>query len=260
MITPIVNYGSWWAKRDDLAHWDGKGAGGAKMRQYLKMAAVNPEATLLVGCSGIAAQQVYVADSARRTGRRAIIVVPARKVRTPETRWAAAQGVEVVEVSPGYRGVCMARAREIAKQIGPTVRWDNGLAVQDAADQVRDFPEGVRRVVIPTGIGSVAAGIIAGLAQQKLGHIDVCVIAVSPMADMEKIFLAAQRVLTIDQQVNDMPSCVFLPPLIPYEKPARAELPDGTPLDSFYAAKVLPYVCPGDLFWIPGCRPVACLR
>ena len=41
-----------------------------------------------------------------------------------------------------------------------------------------------------------------------------------------------------------------------YSKPLKAWLPDGTPLDPFYAAKASGQAARGDCLWITGCRPL----
>lgn len=230
---------------------------GSKVRQYIKMLAAAPGAPLVVGCSAVSAQQIYVADAVRRTGRRGIVVVPRRKVRTAATEWAAAQGAEIVEAAPGYRSVCMARARAISLSLGACVRWDRHGAVLDTAEQVSNLPAAAERIVVPTGSGLVAAGVLVGLALARR-RTPVIACAVSPLAEEAEILMLARDLLGKAGAVW-LPRFTFARLPSRYERPIAARLPDGTPLDPYYAAKVLHYVHEGDLLWVTGRRPVAAM-
>ncbi len=81
----------------------------------------------------------------------------------------------------------------------------------------------------------------------------VAAYAVSGMAAPADIAALAQA----HAGAHELPRLVLVPPRCSYERPAAGFLPDGTPLDPYYAAKALPYVRTGDLLWVTGCRPLA---
>lgn len=254
-ITPIQEIlPNIYVKRDDYAYYDGVGACGSKVRQFTAMVNNQPDKPLVVGCSANSAQQVYIGDTVRRTGRKGIVVIPARSELTEATKWAVAQGVEVIQVRPGYRSVYMKKAREIAIELG-AVRWERDGAVEDTAYQVQGLPNNVKRIVVPVGSGLVAAGVLAGLAQRYYWtDIEVVGIAVSTMADENAILAHATRAAS----GNKLPKYTHIGhhKQVGYDTPAFAKLPGGRPLDPFYAAKAMPYLREGDLLWVTGCRPV----
>lgn len=248
-LTPVHSFGGWCAKREDLAAFTSDtNPSGSKVRQYARMAAAAPGVPMLVGCSAHSAMQIYVAAAAKTAGVPAHIYVPERKQRTDATLYAIAQGAYIHEVRPGYLSVVRTRAREGAKELGRVVKWDVDGALRDAYDQCANLPD-VRRVVVATGSGLTAAGVLAGCAGRVSHVLAVCV---SPMADAATIRLNAAKLTP-----KTLPIFGLMPVKERYEQPVAAVLPDGTPLDPFYAAKVMPYIEQDDCFWIPGLRPLA---
>jgi len=254
-LTPVDDYpAGWWAKRDDMAAYAGPDEpSGAKVRQYAAMiAAAPPDAALMVGCSADGAMQIYVAHAAAKAGRTGIVVVPRRAERTAATAYAAEVGAEVVEVSPGYPSVYRRRVRDIAAERGLTVvRWDRRFAFFDTAEQVDNIPDGVRRVIVPTGTGLTAAGVARGLSDA--GRDDVVVVAacVSPLATGDVVRSTIRKLGGDDVAVP----LLVVEPTTPYGRGVVGSLPDGTRLDPWYAAKSLSIVQPGDVLWITGRRP-----
>jgi 1-aminocyclopropane-1-carboxylate deaminase/D-cysteine desulfhydrase-like pyridoxal-dependent ACC family enzyme len=251
-LTRVQSFGSWAAKRDDEACYVGpEYPSGSKWRQYLAMAERLPGAPMVVGCSAASAMQIYVAAAARHTGARGVVYVPSRRTRTAATEYAASMGAEVCEVRPGYLSVVRMRAKEYARGLPAYVRWDPALAVRDAADQVENVPGDVERIVVPTGSGLTAAGVLVGLAERGR-RTRVLVVAVSDLADRAKIIEVARRTFP---GVGDGTVLDFMRAPGQYEDHVSASLPDGATLDPYYAAKTLEYVRPGDCLWVPGVRP-----
>lgn len=249
--TPVSDFGGWWAKREDWAGFHGSDyPTGAKVRQFLKMAAAQPDVPLIVGCSADSAMQVYVAACAKLLDRRGIVYVPGRSNPTGSTRYAKAMGAEVNEVRPGYLSVCRARARERAKAEGGAVRWTPQLATADTMEQVGNLPAEARRVVVPVGTGAICAGILAGLAEAGRTDLVVLAVAVSDMTDRDKVLANAAKATS-----KPLPELEWVRSPMKYEQAVHASLPDQTPLDPFYAAKCLHYVRPGDVLWTSGLRP-----
>lgn len=250
-ITPVHSLDDKYVKREDLACWESlEFPSGSKVRQYLAMAAhtVSNEgyAPCIVGCSANSAMSIYVASTAKRLNTGGIIYTAKRKVRSDAIKYAIAMGAEVNEMTPKqghYLNNLQKHARQRAIDLKEYVAWDRKAALQDTIDQCVNIPENIRRIVVPTGSGLTAAGII--LALQRMGrNIDVLVIK-SSMMDIK--FAAP---------ICFYPGIKIIQPTSPYDTPLVASLPDETPLDPFYAAKAWHYVGKDDLFWPPGLRPV----
>lgn len=259
-ITPVHHFGYFLAKREDLACWTSiEMPSGSKVRQYQTMAAKTPGAPMIVGCASHSAMQIYVAASAHQSKVPGIVYVPKRSKPTPATEYAKRYGASIHEIKPGYMSVLRAKAREHAKKLGQTVRWDPKLAIDDTVDQCKALHQWTnvfKRIVVPTGSGLTAAGILAWTSLHY-PQCEVLVVAVSPLADEIKIKLLASK-------TSGLP-VAWLSPLqlvrcsSPYGKAFYAKLPDETPLDPYYAAKAVPYLTRTDLLWIPGLRPVSAM-
>lgn len=249
-LTPVEDYGGWWVKRDDLACGGFPGMpAGSKVRQYGKMAAAAPGVPMLVGCSADSAMQIYVAAAAKQAGVPGVVFTAKRKNRTAATTYALDMGATVHEVAPGYLTQCRKAARDEGKRLGKIVRWDVLGALEDAAKQVRNLPKGVARVVVPTGSGLTAAGVLAGLARAGRS-VPVVAVAVSGMATEDGIQGYARKLFQ-----GSLPSLELVRAAGSYGKWASARLPSGAYLDPYYAAKAVPFLRLGDCLWVPGVRP-----
>jgi hypothetical protein len=251
--TPCQAFGDWWAKREDAAGFVSVDRpSGSKVRAFGKMIAAAPPGTpLVVGCSADSLMQVYVADAARASGRSAHIIIPRRNVRCDLTAWSADAGATVDEIAPGYPSQYRAAARAWAGSNGGAVRWNPAISTADTADQVANIPVGARRVVVPCGSGAIAAGVLAGLALAGRQDVTVLAVAVSDLADSERVLaLAGQHAGTAI-----LSRLEWVRADGDYADQVQASLPDGTALDPAYAAKALPFVRPGDVLWVSGRRP-----
>jgi hypothetical protein len=261
-ITPVHELNGVYVKREDLAFWtDLEYPSGSKVRQYFHMAGgvewINgfyengKEPPCIVGCSANSAQQIYVAATAKLLKTKAIIYVPARAQRTAATKYCEQMGAEINEVRPGYLSVVRKKTRQRVVDLKDVVQWDRPLAILDTAKQCVNLPPGIKRIIVPSGSGLTAAGVLIGTAGTG---IQVVVAATSPMTGATNIMTLATRYLP-DKNSNLGP-IEFIPPSVPYDKYIIDILPDGTPLDPFYAAKSWLLCKEGDLFWPPGLRPV----
>lgn len=257
-LTPIEKSTSYYIKRDDYAcnNYGEEYPTGIKVRQFIKMVNNQPGAPILVGCSANSAQQIYVAAAAKLTNRKGIVFVPARKEKTSATEYALNMGAEVNEIRPGHRSVYMARAKERAKEIGNVVRWDVMGAVKDVVFQSTNIPDNISRVVIPTGSGLAAAGILAGIYLQNK-NIPVLAVTVSTMAKYDNIINLAAKIAECEK--DDLPELILTRHNSKYDKPLARKLPDNSVLDPFYSAKALEFVVDNDLLWLPGVRPLCAM-
>lgn len=261
-ITPVHNIDGIFVKREDLAYWHSlEHPSGSKVRQYLEMAHFNlfmnkipPEnnpTPCIVGCSANSCQQIYVASTSKVLNTQGIIYVPKRAKKTEATLYCESLGCEINEVKPGYLSVIRKHAKQRAIDLKHVVQWDRELAILDTAKQCQNIPETVKRIIVPTGSGLTAAGIMIGVAEKG---IEVIAVATSPMVVGSGIRQLAKR-----YQPNkdiELGELTFVCPVMPYDKYLVASLPDGTPLDPFYAAKAWRLTKENDLFWPPGLRPV----
>jgi 1-aminocyclopropane-1-carboxylate deaminase/D-cysteine desulfhydrase-like pyridoxal-dependent ACC family enzyme len=259
-LTRVDDFGGWWVKREDTAAFAGlEYPSGSKVRQYAAMANAAPGAPMIVGCASYSAMQIYVAAAAKQAGVSGIIYVPERTQRTPATEYAMAIGGQINTVRPGHDSVVRKRARERAKQLGRTVRWDVQGALRDAYAQTENLPDEVKRVVVATGSGLTAAGVLAGLSERKRPP-EVLAVAVSELADRSKIIEHAQNLLGPPpggrSTTQQLPRFTLIRSSLKYGDYLIRELPDGTPLDPYYAAKAFDILQSGDCLWTPGLRPV----
>jgi 1-aminocyclopropane-1-carboxylate deaminase/D-cysteine desulfhydrase-like pyridoxal-dependent ACC family enzyme len=265
-LSPVHEFNGVFVKREDIACWsDLDSPSGSKVRQYTAMVKKSPGVPCIVGCSSYSCQQVYVASAAHKAGVPGIIYVSARNELTDATKYVVRLGGEVNQVRPGYMNVVRARARARAKALGRVVQWDVSLALQDAMDQCANIPSSVKRIVIPTGSGLTASGVLAGLA--LMGHTaSVLAVAVSGLADVDKIQQDAVKLIheaRLDRRRSFNNTDFELPEFELVNHPGKygdfviARLPDGTPLDPFYAAKAWQWCKDGDILWPVGLRPIS---
>lgn len=259
-LTPVEEHplgdGTVWVKRDD-AYVLGGSAGG-KVRSCLSItmraaakAGADPAGLVTAG-SRHSPQVNIVAAIARYLGAKCRVHVPAAAGSTPELLAAAAAGAEVVEHRPGHNSVIKARARDDAEARGWLLipfGMEHPSAVTETAAQVASIaamPEPPKRIVVPVGSGMTLAGVLRGLADTGLDIpvLGVCVGA-DPRTRIDKFAPPGWR-----------GRCNLIDAAVKYE----AEVHDeslGFPLDPIYEAKCVPYLQPGDLFWVVGCRETA---
>src|SRR5262245_12825514 len=242
--TPIEAHGKFWLKRDDL--YEFAGVRGGKVRTCRALADGAPG--LITAGSRASPQVNIVAHVARALGVPCRVHVPGGAL-APEVVAARECGAEVVQHSPGYTSVIIARGREDAKACG----WreipfgmECGEAVQQTAAQVGDWPDGVRRVVVPVGSGMTLAGVLAGL--DRAGR-DTPVVGVVVGGDPTKRldrFAPAWR-----------GRCTLVRSPLDYHAPAPVDRLGDVVLDPIYEAKCLPFLVAGDLLWCVGIRQTA---
>lgn len=244
--TPVQRAGAIWLKRDDL--YSVYGAPGGKARTCLSILGRAPRGGVAVTASSRhSPQAIIVARIARGLRLTSRIHTPGGP-ETPELGLARLAGGKRVEHTPGYNSVIVARARADAandpRAIEVPFGMDCGAAVQQTAAALRasDWPSQVKRVVVPVGSGMTLAGVLAGM--HALGR-HVPVVGVQVGAD------PTARLDTYWPGWRNQCALVVAPER--YDEHVQATI-GRVLLDPVYEAKCLPFLQPGDLFWIVGIR------
>jgi Pyridoxal-phosphate dependent enzyme len=256
-LTPIERRGEFWVKRDDLFVVDG--SAGGKVRTCMALAGQGAPEGLITAGSRSSPQVNIVATIAARMGIACRVHVPAAQgPLTPELAEAQAKGAEIIEHRPGYNTVIVARAREdAASHFGWTLipfGMEDREAVTQTAAQVaalgnlfssdeEDLP---RRVVVPVGSGMTLAGVLEGLRMEGLEALPVLgvVVGADPGDRLDEYAPGWHERATL------------MPSGLDYAAEAPAEW-EGMILDPHYEAKCVPFLRPGDLLWVVGCRETA---
>jgi len=243
-ITPTFRVGDCWVKRDDFFYANG-GRGG-KCRAAVKL--TEGSSGVVTYGSRTSPQGAYTVCAAASVGVQCVYVCPHGLV-TPEMAYVAERGGEVVQIVPGYLSQCRSVANQIAKVREFTMiplSMESETAVQSTRQQVPgSIPDDVQRVVVVVGGGISAAGISWGL--QDIGR-QVPVVGVQIGRDPRKQLIRwcpfgrANEIEVV--QARDG-----------YHRRAPNVWRDVV-VDPYYEAKCLPFIQPGDLFWIVGIRPV----
>jgi 1-aminocyclopropane-1-carboxylate deaminase/D-cysteine desulfhydrase-like pyridoxal-dependent ACC family enzyme len=248
-LTPLQQVGDFLLKRDDL--FEAAGVRGGKARTCWALA--QGAAGLVTAGSRASPQVNIVAHIAKALGVPCRVHVSSGKL-VPELLAAQAAGAVVLQHRPGHNSVIVARARADAKAHG----WRNipfGMecheAVQQTAAQAhatvaRMHNQGtqIRRVVVPVGSGMSLAGILHGLTQAGFTvPVIGVVVGADPVKRLDKWAPPRWRDL-----------CRLVPTGVDYHKPAPVTRLGDVELDPIFEAKCLPFLEPGDLFWVVGIR------
>jgi len=250
-VTPVVGHasGDYFAKRDDWFICNG--ARGGKVRAAYKLCQDSGGAGVVTYGSRTSPQGAYTAAAARKVGVPCSYVT-AHGAWTKEMQLTDNQGADVVQVKPGYLSQCCAEARRLASTTNREhvlLSMESKVAVNSTRGQVRNLPfDDIKRIVIVVGGGVSMCGVLWGL--RDCGHGDMPVLGVKIGKDPIKIISKWapddwQRTVTLAE------------PTAAYHE-MMPNVWEDIVVDPYYEAKCLPYIEPGDLFWIVGVRPGLC--
>jgi hypothetical protein len=243
-LTPIEAAGDLFLKRDD--HFSRAGMRGGKVRTCWRLA---QGAQGLVTAGSRSSPQInIVAHVARALGIPCRAHAPSGAL-SPELLDAQAAGAEIIQHSPGYNSVLIARARADANERG----WREipfGMecreAVRQTASQIADIPEGARRIVVPVGSGMSLAGILTGMRRAGLSiPVLGVVVGADPVKRLDRYAPEGWRGMA-----------ELVPAGAAYDDAVQAAI-GGVELDPHYEAKCARFLEPGDLLWIVGVRATA---
>lgn len=153
----------------------------------------------------------------------------------------------IIQHRAGYNNVIASRCHNYAIE-NDCFEVPFGMISRDSmmqtAEQVRRFPPGIKRIVVPVGSGVNLCGILLGFRQYDI-HIPILGIQVG-MSPLKLLKDYAPFGWQKDVTLIESP--------IPYAKQINDCVFHGIPLDPVYEAKCINYVEEGDLFWIIGIR------
>ena|SRR5712671_2402837 len=248
-LTPLQQVGDFLIKREDL--FEVVGVHGGKARTCWDMAQGAPG--LVTAGMRVSPQVNIVAHVAKALGVPCRAHVPTGELG-PELVTAKAVGAVVIQHPYGRNSVIRKEARDDARARG----WreipfgmECAQAVQQTAAQAHAtvaqmHNQGIRarRVVAPVGSGMSLAGILRGfvLAGFAVPVVGVMVGA-DPVKRLDKWAPAHWRDL-----------CRLVHAGVGYRKRATVTRLGDVELDPIFEAKCLPFLEPGDLFWVVGIR------
>jgi len=241
MNTKIEKYNNIWVKREDL--FSIAGVNGGKVRSCWKL--MQGSKGVVTAGSRKSPQVNIVASIAKELGIPCYAHTPCGELGE-ELLLAKSKGANIIQEKPGYNGVIISRARKHAEQIG-YLEVPFGMicntSVEETRNQVKDIPEGVKRIVITVGSGMSLAGLLHGLQDLNL---DIPILGVvvgkNPIKTLNEYapFFWNKNVTLIESGVD-------------YHKEVYSTW-NGIKLDPIYEAKCVQFLQDGDLFWIIGVR------
>jgi len=244
-LTPVVRRGDLWIKRDDMHTFAGQAGG--KVRTCYALATQPGTIGLVTASARTSPQQLIVASIAERLGLPCRLHVPASKQASETLVASVAKGAEIIEHRPGYNSVIVARANKDAAALGWTYipfGMECHEAVRQTAGQVANLPAGPARLVMPVGSGMSLAGVLTGM------------VAAGITWPVLGVVVGADPVRRLDAYApwNWRELVELVPAGMDYHAAAPVTQLDDIGLDPYYEAKCLPFLRPGDLFWIVGNR------
>ena len=245
-LTPVEKRDGLFFKRDDA--FVVNGVRGGKVRACLQLA--QGAKALVCASSRFSPQVSIVARVAESLGIPARVHMPEGD-ETPTMKDGIVHGAKIIRHSPGYKSVIVARAREDAekneKKGCRLIPWgmESTAQVDGTAAQVGNIPKEAKRVVVPVAYAISLAGVLQGMAKNKINKpvLGVCVSS-DPSERLDKWAPKGWR---------DMVELVQSP--LEYHELPQERSVCGIDLDPVYEAKCVPFLKKGDLFWIIGIRP-----
>lgn len=252
-LTPIEKVSScMWAKRDDTYRL-GDVCGG-KVRACLHLASYAQKAGargLVTACNIHSPQAGIVACVARHLDMWIKVYVNRYTHPTPELLFALNAGATIIKSNSTYDDGAERDASRFAQGFHSGSDWalipfgmQCRTAVGLTCEQVYSIPAGVKRIVVPVGSGITLSGVLRGL---RIEALDIPVLGVAVGRDPEDTLdLYAPR--------NWRDMCTLVRSDHPYSYRCTEVMLGDIELDEIYEAKALPYLKPGDMFWVVGKR------
>ena len=246
-LVELPGGGEVWVKRDDL--FDFAGVRGSKARAGRAIAMSS--AGLSAASSRNSTMLGRVARLAEAVGIPARIHIAPAKSRTAEELDAIAHGAELVAGKAGYLRTLVGWSRADAAGREGWTHIELGLESDTYTEinrgQAANIPAEAERIVVCVGSGNGLATVLLGLEDAGLAHIPVLgvMVGIDPTALLDRRAPEGWRErLELVAVETD------------YKQPAEATALGPIDLDPYYEAKCLPYLRPGDLFYVLARRSV----
>jgi len=270
-LTPIERHRGRLYKRDDLfAPFGDVPLSGGKVRQAMRLLGsareriVTEHGGVVLTTTGVHSPQgLIIARVCRELGLRCVIFVGATTVggalsRHAMLRHALAAGAQIdARARVAYEPVLMRAAKDWRDEhdgAGYVVRFginledDPDAIIGSTAEQLRNVPSSVREIVVPTGAGITAAGVILGAAEYA-PHARITVVQI---AGYDRTELIGRVVGAHDYDYVALRG-------VPYARMLTRQLAPSVWLDPIYEAKahdwLLEHRAAHDdrvLFWLVG--------
>lgn len=239
-ITPIECINNYYFKRDDYFTFGN--VNGGKVRSALTLCK-NEKLGYVSAGSRKSPQIQIISEIAKTYNLPFIAYVPMGKLTT-ELIYAKNNGAILEPVPMGFNNNLIKRAKERAIITGYKYipfGMDCEEVLSDIAEQVVNIPMEINRIIVSVGSGITLSGIIRGLIKY---NIDKKIVGIVVGANPVK------RLTTYCKNWNDY--CTLIKSPIDYHKEIRDNMFCDIELDKIYEAKCIPYIKPGDLFWVIG--------
>lgn len=270
-LTPVELHGGRWYKRDDLfMPFDDVPLSGGKVRQALLLLAgakqriVDEHDGWVLTTTGVHSPQgLIIARAARELGLRCVIFVGATTTSSALAKHpmlvAALRTGALLDTTAklGYESALIARVkawqdahdgRGYFVRFGINLDDDPQAIIDSTAAQCANLPADVSIVVVPTGAGITAGGVILGCAEHRPDALVVCV-----------QISGYDRRPTIERIVDGLRFNYHEIKGVPYARLVRVDVAPGFGLDPIYEAKAYEWMLaqPGldserVCFWVVG--------
>jgi len=228
-------------KREDL--FDFAGVRGSKARAGRAIAL--QAKGLTAGASRHSTMLGRVARLAEAVEIPARIHVANSKSLTPDQQEAIAHGAEMVPGKANYLKTLVASSRQDAEARGWThleLGLESDTYTEVNRGQAANIPADTQRVVVCVGSGTGLSTVLHGLDDAGLGSVPVLGVRVG----ME----GAEKLLDRRGPANWHDRVTFVESSLDYASQAPVRHLGQIELDWYYEAKCLPFLQPGDLFYI----------
>jgi len=251
-------------KREDYAGFTSeKRSSGTKVRAFKEMIESQRDAEYLsIGCSADSLMQVYVTEMAEKYSLKSKVFIPKRKEESKMTKYAKSIGGDIEELPyPCYPAHYRKAFREYC-EYKKVVKWNPRMSTLDSMLQVFNLPREVKRIVIPTGSGAIAVGVICGLMRYNRLDVEVILVKVSEaFGGRDEIINKVSEEFKKNNDIKkwELPKIEVIPPKYPYGTELYYKLEDGSELDPVYSAKAYEWIInnpkENTCLWISGRRP-----
>ena len=243
-LTPIEKKGNNWIKRDDMFEYAGQKGGKARAALFLITNGQKPKSITTAGNRN--SPQINIVSSIGKKLGIPVTAFTSTGELGNEVKIAKSKGADIKQVMYGYENVISSNAKKYSEK-NNSLLIPFGMDTEEVhpltANQVKNIPKDVKRIVVPVGSASSIIGIVKGVKEYR------------PDIKILGVVVGANPLRKLNKYVPDWKKYAKLQRLsIPYQQPATITNFKGIELDPYYEAKTIPYIKDNDLLWIVGVR------